>query len=251
MNSEKVNIINNTKEIVFENNDIKVKEKLSLSEAIQYVNVVSTTVVNTVYTPIYQKLINIDCFITFYTDITKTSLENIYDHLYEYDDLIHNLLMSDRIDKNQYIDIQNAINDEISFRKQVLINQSNNTVADLATKLLQKEIEVQDLQKGILEQQKEINDTIPPELQKKFIEKFNNSELTSDAIVTAYLNSDWHKSMEQGIIDDKNKQIKELQKIKFPQDHKKKTVRKSNTSTNKSVNDKKTDNIIAVDFKEV
>ena len=237
MNSEKVNIINNTKEIVFENNDIKVKEKLSLSEAIQYVNVVSTTVVNTVYTPIYQKLINIDCFITFYTDITKTSLENIYDHLYEYDDLIHNLLMSDRIDKNQYIDIQNAINDEISFRKQVLINQSNNTVADLATKLLQKEIEVQD--------------TIPPELQKKFIEKFNNSELTSDAIVTAYLNSDWHKSMEQGIIDDKNKQIKELQKIKFPQNHKKKTVRKSNTSTNKSVNDKKTDNIIAVDFKEV
>lgn len=208
-------------------------KQLTISSFVNYIEYVMDQVFTenefgvTIYKPRYKDIAIKSGFLDFYTtfefkeDIDENYKEYAGLDIFEYYELIN---------LEQFRDLLSAIDEEIDFKKQQLLKQDN-AVSTFVSELLLKQIEVQDLQKEILEQQKATNDLMTPEEQKAFYDKFMASGLTGESVVEAYLKSDTHKSKEQAIIDEKNRQIAELEgKVKIidtamkniPDDHKKK-----------------------------
>lgn len=87
----------------------------------------------------------------------------------------------DKINLAQWYSIIDSVNGKVEYRKQLMLNK-NNTISKLTEELLQQQLEVQTLQKEILEQQKRMNEVVSPEEQKAFADKF--STLDNEKVIS-------------------------------------------------------------------
>lgn len=127
--------------------------------------------------------------------------------------------------KSKLLEIQNLFNalmeqvdDVVEYRKAENLakiqNDSNTVVAYKLSKLLDSENEKSELEKSTLEnlnnwinEQRELNSLITPEMQKEFAETFNADSLM-DAMIKKYGESDLYKRNQE--IIEANKKIHEL-----------------------------------------
>jgi alanyl-tRNA synthetase len=132
-----------------------------------------------------------------------------------------------KFNTRQWISILQSANELIDYRKQKLLNSINNKqnieISNLVNNLVKKEIEVQDLQKKVLEQTEKINS------------QYNKEEITNMTNVFAEVNKlsqnpDYLRAVADAIHKENSK--------KKPQDHKKSQK-------------KATSNFVETEFKEV
>lgn len=110
---------------------------------------------------------------------------------------------------SQWYGIVHAVNDKIEFRKQKMLNQQNEVLTTLLTKLVKKEIEVQDLQKKVLEQTEKINSQYSKEEMLAITNTFAEVNKLSN-------NPEYLKAVAEVVHNDKT-----IKPLKKPQDHKK------------------------------
>ncbi|MDR2277378.1 MAG: hypothetical protein LBE23_05925 [Vagococcus sp.] len=193
-------------------NEVKIKDKLSLSEKAAFINIVVNNCFRENeetgeldYTPYLRELFTINAFATYVLDgVEFTEDDNVYELILG-DTELERLYYDWTNKSNDYLQISTNASDMIEFKKQQVLSK-NNTVSNYVTELLQKQIEIADLQKVVLEQQKELNSAISPEDQKAFTEKFmglSNEDFITELVKQAH----------------KDNQVK-------PQDHKKPQAKK-------------------------
>jgi hypothetical protein len=150
----------------FRNKEVNIKERLSMVEANGFVSMVSNNVADVeenIYSPIFYDTALAMACITYYTDLKLPDIDEIYNNLEEYQELILPTA-SMKFDNIQYFKLIDLIDKKIEFNKQIIIqNNSNNEVTKLVTDLLKEQLETTKLQK------KAINETM--EMNKKFPKK--------------------------------------------------------------------------------
>lgn len=155
------------------------------------------------FTPEYKDLSLQAAFCEKYLDVELSEkFEEAYDVYMSVDTFDY----YDAINSKQWISILKSVDKKVAFRKQQLLNK-NNTVNKQVEELLQKQIEVQDLQKEILLQQKKMNEVMTPEEQKAFADKITG--LNDDKVIAEIV------------------KLVNKQKKAEPQDHKKPQTKKN------------------------
>ncbi len=120
--------------------------------------------------------------------------------------------------QNLFHDLMEQVNDIVEYRKSEnlakLQNEYNSIMAYKLSRLLDAENEKAEVEKAALEnmnrwidEQRELNSLITPEMQKEFAETFNVDSLM-DAMIKKYGESDLHKRNQEVI--EANKKIREL-----------------------------------------
>ena len=157
-----------------------------------------------------------------------------------------------RVNKNKLLEMQNLfntlveqVNDIVEYRKSENIarlqNEYHSIMAYKLSKLLDAENEKAEMEKSTLEnfnnwidEQRELNSLITPEMQKEFAETFNVDSLM-DAMIKKYGESDLHKRNQE--ITKANKKIHELNN-KIVEMKKSPEKQKKNNKVKNSVSDK-------------
>lgn len=181
-----------------------VKNKLSLKESIDFIEMIVSSYFiededgNLTYEPYSGILGEKTAFLKHYTDYQFS------DDTDEDFDFICVLNIDDYVkpvNKNMYVqyhDLMKAVNRKVASRRQKLIKEQTDGIYQLLIALSNKikEFNIPDLNAN------DIN---------AFIKKFNNSDLSSDSVVKAFLNSDYHKKQEAELLDAKNEIIKQME----------------------------------------
>ena len=181
-----------------------VKNKLSLKESIDFIEMIVSSYFiededgNLTYEPYSGILGEKTAFLKHYTDYQFS------DDTDEDFDFICVLNIDDYVkpvNKNMYVqyhDLIKAVNRKVASRRQKLIKEQTDGIYQLLITLSNKikEFNIPDLN---------VNDI------NTFIKKFNNSDLSSDSVVKAFLNSDYHKKQEAELLDTKNEIIKQME----------------------------------------
>ena len=181
-----------------------VKNKLSLKESIDFIEMIVSSYFiededgNLTYEPYSGILGEKTAFLKHYTDY-HFSDDTDKDYA-----LICSLDVEDYIkpvNKNMYIqyyELMKAAEEKVKYKKQALLKEQTDGIYQLLVTLSNKikEINIPDLN---------VNDL------NTFIKKFNNSDLSSDSVVKAFLNSDYHKKQEAELLDTKNEIIKQME----------------------------------------
>lgn len=181
-----------------------VKNKLSLKESINFIEMIVSSYFiededgNLTYEPYSGILGEKTAFLKHYTDYQFS------DDTDEDFDFICVLNIDDYVkpvNKNMYVqyhDLMKAVNRKVASRRQKLIKEQTDGIYQLLITLSNKikEFNIPDLN---------VNDI------NAFIKKFNNSDLSSDSVVKAFLNSDYHKKQEAELLDAKNEIIKQME----------------------------------------
>lgn len=181
-----------------------VKNKLSLKESIDFIEMIVSSYFiededgNLTYEPYSGILGEKTAFLKHYTDYQFS------DDTDEDFDFICVLNIDDYVkpvNKNMYVqyhDLMKAVNRKVASRRQKLIKEQTDGIYQLLITLSNKikEFKIPDLN---------VNDI------NAFIKKFNSSDLSSDSVVKAFLNSDYHKNHEAELLDTKNEIIKQME----------------------------------------
>lgn len=165
--------------IKFREKEVNVKDKLTMSESISYVDSVVNRIVNIEYgyEPCFEGLSNLISVILYYTDVEILQFEEVYENIKEYESLVSSILNSGSIDSNQYFYLQDIIAKKIEFKKQQILHQ-NNSVNKLIEDLLTSQIELVKLQKEATEETMKLNNSYSKEDTDKFaqvISDFNSN----------------------------------------------------------------------------
>lgn len=181
-----------------------VKNKLSLKESIDFIEMIVSSYFiededgNLTYEPYSGILGEKTAFLKHYTDY-QFSDDTDKDYA-----LICSLDVEDYIkpvNKNMYIqyyELMKAVEEKVKYKKQCLLKEQTDGIYHLLIALSNKikEFNIPDLN---------VNDI------NAFIKKFNSSDLSSDSVVKAFLNSDYHKNHEAELLDTKNEIIKQME----------------------------------------
>lgn len=181
-----------------------VKNKLSLKESIDFIEMIVSSYFiededgNLTYEPYSGILGEKTAFLKHYTDYQFS------DDTDEDFDFICVLNVDDYVkpvNKNMYVqyhDLMKAVNKKVASKRQELIKEQTDGIYQLLITLSNKikEFNIPDLN---------VNDL------NAFIKKFNSSDLSSDSVVKAFLNSDYHKKQEAELLDTKNKIIQQME----------------------------------------
>ena len=179
--------------IQFRDKEVNVKENLTLTDAMVFTKLVVDNVFDeTEYVPIYRDLAITKSFLTMYTDITISDLDEIYNNMTEYKTFIDNIVTVDNFDYLQYDDIINNINELIEFKKEQIIHKSamDEAFGSLATLLSTLNEKAKELDTKKLD---------------KLLKKLNPQEL-----IKAYQKSGIGENFRDKAIQDLAKENKEL-----------------------------------------
>jgi hypothetical protein len=140
-----------------------IKNSLTLREMLQFVKrVVDNCFVqdekgtDIEYTPAFKNIALKEAVAIFFTDYSPT--DNFETNYELYKDLDYSLA---DVGGDNFAEILKAIDDEIDFRKQKML-QSDNSISKYITELLQLQIENQKLQKKVLQQTEKLNKQFSP-----------------------------------------------------------------------------------------
>lgn len=181
-----------------------VKNKLSLKESIDFIEMIVSSYFiegedgNLKYEPYAGILGEKTAFLKYYTDY-QFSDDTDEDYA-----LICSLDVEDYIkpvNRNmytQYYELMKAVKEKVKYKKQCLLKEQTDGVYHLLTALSNKikEFNIPDIN---------VNDL------NTFIQKFNSTDFSSDSVVKAFLNSDYHKKQEAELLDTKNKIIEQME----------------------------------------
>ena len=181
-----------------------VKNKLSLKESIDFIEMIVSSYFiededgNLKYEPYAGILGEKTAFLKHYTDY-QFSDDTDEDYA-----LICGLDVEDYIkpvNRNmytQYYELMEAAKKKVKYKKQALLKEQTDGIYQLLITLSNKikEINIPDLNSDDL---------------NIFIKKFNGTDLSSDSVVKAFLDSDYHKKQEAELLDAKNEVIKQME----------------------------------------
>lgn len=181
-----------------------VKNKLSLKEAIDFIEMIVSSYFiedengNLKYEPYAGILGEKTAFLKHYTDY-QFSDDTDEDYA-----LICSLDVEDYIkpvNRNmytQYYELMKAVKEKVKYKKQCLLKEQTDGIYHLLIALSNKikEFNIPDIN---------VNDL------NTFIQKFNSTDLSSDGVVKAFLNSNYHKKQEAELLDTKNEIIKQME----------------------------------------
>lgn len=179
------------------------RNKLTLKDAIGFIErIVSSYFTedengNLTYEPYSGMLGEKTAFLEYYTDYEfSDDMDKDYEFICSLD--IGDYGFLDRNTYIQYCELMEAAKKKVKYKKQVLLKEQTDGIYQLLITLSDKvrELNVPDLNTSNL---------------NTFVEKFNNTDFSSDSIVKAFLNSDYHKKQEAEILDTKNEVIKQME----------------------------------------
>lgn len=162
--------------VKFRDMELDIKEKLSFAESMRFVNGVVANVVDVesgAYYPIFYNTSLISNFLTIYGDVKEINLDEIYINQKEYMGLIEKILKFKEIDTDQYMSLKDCINEEIEFKKLLIIN-NNSSVEKLVKDLLNEQIENVKLQKESTKELSEMYKAFTKDDMNAFAESLNN-----------------------------------------------------------------------------
>lgn len=191
-------------------NEVKVKEKISLALR----SLITDTIADGCFTydesgevkyvPYFKEMATVIAFATYILEgVEFDKDENIYETVMNDKELV--VIYREWTHSGIYNMIKNDVDDIIEFKKQQLLRQ-NDTVAKYVTELLQLQIEVQKLQKQVLQQQEKIYS----EYSKEDIDKLN---ATLEEMNKNFNSADYQKALADKVYKESKK--------KKPQDRKK------------------------------
>lgn len=168
------------------------------------------------YTP-YLSIIGVTIAISKYLieGIEFENEENIYDSVVNDSEI--SVLIKDIISTDEFEDIMYTVNDIVEYKKvENIARIQNESFSVLAYKMLElidkendkteKEIVATENLNQWINEQRELNSLITPEMQRDFAEKFNPDSLT-EAIIKKYSESDLYKKNQE--IIETNRQLRE------------------------------------------
>ena len=179
------------------------RNKLTLKDAIGFIErIVSSYFTedengNLTYEPYSGMLGEKTAFLEYYTDYEfSDDMDKDYEFICSLD--IGDYGFLDRNTYIQYCELMEAAKKKVKYKKQVLLKEQTDGIYQLLITLSDKvrELNVPDLNTSSL---------------NTFVEKFNNTDFSSDSIVKAFLNSDYHKKQEAELLDTKNEVIKQME----------------------------------------
>ena len=179
------------------------RNKLALKDAIGFIErIVSSYFTedengNLTYEPYSGMLGEKTAFLEYYTDYEfSDDMDKDYEFICSLD--IGDYGFLDRNTYIQYCELMEAAKKKVKYKKQVLLKEQTDGIYQLLITLSDKvrELNVPDLNTSNL---------------NTFVEKFNNTDFSSDSIVKAFLNSDYHKKQEAELLDTKNEVIKQME----------------------------------------
>lgn len=211
-------------------NNPKIKENISLQDEIDTTEMIADMFfrnetdedgnIETKYTPYLKKVGQINAIVRYFLEgIEFEKNEDVYDIVMSDDDIrplvdkfiIENKEMTASFTKEQRImsRIMNNVYDIIEFKKaNIIAHSQNETNSILAYKILElieteqeknnKEIEVTENLNAWLNEQRELNSLITPEMQRDFAQNFDLNTLT-EAIYNKISESDLHKRNQEVI----------------------------------------------------
>ena len=179
------------------------RNKLTIKDAIGFIErIVSSYFTedengNLTYEPYSGMLGEKTAFLEYYTDYEfSDDMDKDYEFICSLD--IGDYGFLDRNTYIQYCELMEAAKKKVKYKKQVLLKEQTDGIYQLLITLSDKvrELNVPDLNTSNL---------------NTFVEKFNNTDFSSDSIVKAFLNSDYHKKQEAELLDTKNEVIKQME----------------------------------------
>ena len=179
------------------------RNKLTIKDAIGFIErIVSSYFTedengNLTYEPYSGMLGEKTAFLEYYTDYEfSDDMDKDYEFICSLD--IGDYGFLDRNTYIQYCELMEAAKKKVKYKKQVLLKEQTDGIYQLLITLSDKvrELNVPDLNTSSL---------------NTFVEKFNNTDFSSDSIVKAFLNSDYHKKQEAELLDTKNEVIKQME----------------------------------------
>ena len=179
------------------------RNKLTLKDAIGFIErIVSSYFTedengNLTYEP-YSGMLGVKtAFLEYYTDYEfSDDMDKDYEFICSLD--IGDYGFLDRNTYIQYCELMEAAKKKVKYKKQVLLKEQTDGIYHLLITLSNKikEINIPDLNSDDL---------------NTFIKKFNDADLSSDSVVKAFLDSDYHKKQEAELLDAKNEVIKQME----------------------------------------
>ena len=179
------------------------RNKLTIKDAIGFIErIVSSYFTedengNLTYEPYSGMLGEKTAFLEYYTDYEfSDDMDKDYEFICSLD--IGDYGFIDRNTYIQYCELMKAAKKKVKYKKQALLKEQTDGIYQLLITLSDKvrELNVPDLNTSNL---------------NTFVEKFNNTDFSSDSIVKAFLNSDYHKKQEAELLDTKNEVIKQME----------------------------------------
>jgi Ser-tRNA(Ala) deacylase AlaX len=147
-------------------NSVELKKELSLSDKILIINMMvdgyftENEVTGEIdYTPYFKEYSTIGAFALYALNglVIEEDEKDFVDKIKSDPELLALYYRWSSDSSDTFCDIEYNVKDIVDFKKQVIISKSN-TVSKLTEELLQKQLEVQQLQAEVLEQQKKMND---------------------------------------------------------------------------------------------
>ena len=179
------------------------RNKLTIKDAIGFIErIVSSYFTedengNLTYEPYSGMLGEKTAFLEYYTDYEfSDDMDKDYEFICSLD--IGDYGFLDRNTYIQYCELMEAAKKKVKYKKQVLLKEQTDGIYQLLITLSNKikEINIPDLNSDDL---------------NTFIKKFNDANLSSDSVVKAFLDSDYHKKQEAELLDAKNEVIKQME----------------------------------------
>lgn len=179
------------------------RNKLTLKDAIGFIErIVSSYFIkdengNLTYEPYSGMLGEKTAFLEYYTNYQfSDDTDKDYAFICSLD--INDYKPFDRNMYTQYYELIKAAREKVEYRKQILLKEQTDGIYHLLITLSNKikEINIPDLNSDDL---------------NTFIKKFNDADLSSDSVVKAFLDSDYHKKQEAELLDAKNEVIKQME----------------------------------------
>ncbi len=186
-----------------------IKNKLSLKEAIDFIEVIVSSYFTEdedgklTYEPYAGILGEKTAFLEYYTDYEFSDDTNK-----DYD-FICSLNVEDYVKPvnrnmyNQYYELMKAVKEKVKYKKQTLLKEQTDGIYQLLIALSNK---IKELNIPVLN-----TDDLNTDDLNAFIKKFNSADFSSDSVVKAFLNSDYHKKQETDLLDTKNEIIKQME----------------------------------------
>lgn len=179
------------------------RNKLTIKDAIGFIErIVSSYFIedengNLTYEPYSGMLGAKTAFLEYYTDYEfSNDMDKDYEFICSLD--IGDYEFLDRNTYIQYCELMEAAKKKVKYKKQALLKEQTDGIYHLLITLSNKikEINIPDLNSDDL---------------NTFIKKFNGADLSSDSVVKAFLDSDYHKKQEAELLDAKNEVIKQME----------------------------------------
>lgn len=181
--------------------EIHVKERLNYVEVNSFIEQKSHLIFITgEYDVLMESISDVVVFLNSYTDYNMESFEDIYEHYETYMNFVEECIKNGVIDNKQYGKLLVLADKRVEFEKEKLIHRENITVnVDSAIDMLIPKLS-------------KLLDTADEKLEQFDMEKLNKTigKVTPKSIVNEYLKTGKHKENLVSVIEEKDKQIKEL-----------------------------------------